>query len=196
MSLSEPLQVTRLIAREFDRLNIRYLIGGSLASSLHGVPRATHDVDMVAEINHAHVQRLVKALSPDFYVDAEMIHDAIRHRSMFNVIHMATMFKADIFIMKADAASRREMDRREPYNIVEDDPDELFLSSAEDIIVQKLYWYELGGGVSERQWTDVVGVIQIQGGRLDSDYLEKAALELGVAEHLKRAFKAAETTSI
>lgn len=139
MLLAEPIQITHRIAQEFERLRIRYLVGGSLASSLHGIPRATNDVDMVAEMTEAHIPLLVKALETEFYIDAEMIQDAVQHQSSFNVIHLATMFKVDIFVLKTDVASQEEMTRRGEYQ-VSDTPDQrLFLASAEDVIVHKLY---------------------------------------------------------
>jgi hypothetical protein len=152
--LAEPIQITHRLAREFERLGIRYLIGGSLASSLHGIPRATHDAAMVADITYEHIPDLVNALETEFYIDAEMISEAIRHRSSFNVIHLATMFKVDIFILKADVASQEEMKRRGRYQISDTPDQRLFIASAEDVIVHKLYWYQLNGRVSERQWTD------------------------------------------
>jgi len=192
MSLAEPIQITQRLAREFERLGIRYLVGGSLASSLHGIPRATNDVDMVAEIREKHIGELVEALEAEFYIDAEMIQDAIRHQSSFNVIHFATMFKVDVFILRNDEIAREEMQRRGQYQL-SDDPDEtLFLASAEDIIVQKLYWYQLGGKVSERQLTDVLGVIQVQGSQLDGAYLNRMAQRHGVLDLLTQALQAIE----
>jgi hypothetical protein len=192
MSLAEPIQITQRLAREFERLGIRYLVGGSLASSLHGIPRATNDVDMVAEIREKHIGELVEALEAEFYIDAEMIQEAIRHQSSFNVIHFATMFKVDVFILRNDETAREEMQRRGQYQL-SDDPDEtLFLASAEDIIVQKLYWYQLGGKVSERQWTDVLGVIQVQGSQLDGAYLNRMAQRRGVLDLLTQALQAIE----
>ena len=158
MSLAEPIQVTQRVVQEFERLDIRYFVGGSLASSLHGIPRATQDVDIVAEIKTGHIPKLVDALEKEFYIDADMIKDAIQTRMSFNIIHLATMFKVDIFVLKNDMASQEEMERRKHYQI-SDAPDQmLFLASAEDIILHKLYWFQLGGGVSERQWNDVLGV--------------------------------------
>ncbi|MBN2001706.1 hypothetical protein JW935_29470 [candidate division KSB1 bacterium] len=192
MLLAEPIQITHRIAQEFERLQIRYLVGGSLASSLHGIPRATNDVDMVAEILNAHIPPLVKALETEFYIDGEMIRDAIQQKSSFNIIHLATMFKLDIFVLKGDEVSQEEMNRRGLYQ-VSDTPDrKLFLASAEDIIVHKLYWYQLSGCASERQWTDVLGVLQVQGERLDYLYLERMAQQRGVRDLLNQAMKIIE----
>jgi hypothetical protein len=192
MLLAEPIQITHRIAQEFERLRIRYLVGGSLASSLHGIPRATNDVDMVAEMTEAHIPLLVKALETEFYIDAEMIQDAIQHQSSFNVIHLTTMFKVDIFVLKTDVASQEEMTRRGQYQISDTPDQSLFLASAEDVIVHKLYWYQLSGSVSERQWTDVLGVLQVQGEQLDYTYLERMAHQRGVHDLLTQAMKDAE----
>lgn len=197
MDLAEPVQITQQIVKEFERLNISYLVGGSLASSLHGVPRATNDVDMVADIHYEHIPGLVNALKSEFYVDADMIREAIQRRSSFNVIHLATMFKVDIFVLKSDISSREEMARRMQYQLSEYPELKLFLASAEDVIVHKLRWYHKGGRISERQWGDVLGVLRVQEGFLDYQYLERSAHEQGVHDLLSQALKDAghETAS-
>lgn len=192
MILAEPLQITQHIAHVFESLGIRYLVGGSLASSLHGIPRATHDVDMVAEIASHHIAALVKALESMFYVDAEMIREAILYNRSFNVIHLATMFKIDVFILQPDAISQEEMIRRQQYQVSENPEDTLFLTTAEDIIIHKLVWYQLGGGISERQWTDVLGVLQVQQHDLDYTYLERVAEQRNVAPLLQQAITDAQ----
>lgn len=133
MDLAEPVQITRLIAEVFERFQIPYLVGGSLASSLHGVPRATQDVDMVADLKPQHIAPLVRALETTFYIDADMVRDAIQRRSSFNVIHLATMFKVDIFVLQDNRASQEEMARRERYELSEKPRQELFVATAEDI---------------------------------------------------------------
>jgi len=192
MILSEPLQITRRVVQEFEHLGIRYLVGGSLASSLHGIPRATNDVDIVAEIKNENVPSLVKALEPEFYIDSEMIIDAIHRQGSFNIIHLETMFKIDVFILKPDEASRKEMMRRQPYNITDVSGQALFLASAEDVVIHKLYWYKLGEKTSERQWNDVLGVLQVQGNQLDYAYLEQTAKLRGVSDLLEKALQEAK----
>jgi len=187
--LSEPLKITQRIAQEFERLHIRYFVGGSLASSLHGIPRATHDVDMVAEISYGHIPDLIQSLESEFYIEAESIREAIQGGNFFNIIHLATMFKIDIFILKPDFTSQQEMLRREKYQIADSPEQMLFIASAEDVVIHKLYWYQLGGMVSERQWNDVLGVLQVQQGNLDHTYLERTAQEMGVRELLDKALK-------
>ncbi len=187
MILAEPIRITQLIAKVFDRLQIPYLIGGSLASSLHGIPRATQDVDMIAGLKSQHVTTLVKALETAFYIDPNMIHEAIQHGSSFNVIHLDSMFKIDIFVLQDDPSSRAEMSRRELYKFSDESEQGLFLATAEDIIIRKLYWFQLGGGSSERQWNDVLGVLQVQKDKLDYSYLQQGARKMGVETLLKQA---------
>ena len=98
--LTEPIRVTLLVVEALNDLNIPYFVGGSLATAIHGVARATMDVDLIADMRAEHAQPLVRALGSDFYADAEMMRDAVRGRSSFNVIHKPTMFKVDVFIPK------------------------------------------------------------------------------------------------
>jgi hypothetical protein len=186
MVLAEPIKITQLITRLFDILGIRYFVGGSLASSLHGIPRATQDVDLVADIKAEHIDSLVQNLQGEFYIDAGMIKEAIRRKGSFNVIHFQTMFKIDIFILKSDASSIEEINRREQYNLSDNPNDQIFVATAEDMILHKLYWYKLGGSVSERQWDDILGVLQVQFERLDYEYLSKGAQEKSVSELLEK----------
>jgi hypothetical protein len=194
--LAEPLQITRIVTRTFESLGIRYFIGGSLASSLHGIPRATQDVDLVAEVDHSHVDALARAFESAFYVDAESIHRAITDRRSFNLIHLETMFKIDVFILKRDSVSREQMSRRQSYQLSDDSADVLFLSSAEDTIISKLVWYELGGNVSDRQWSDVLGVLQVQGQNLDQAYLRGAAEQRDILPLLEQAIRDAREEDV
>lgn len=186
--LSEPLVVVARLARAFDALEIRYLIGGSLASSVYGIPRATQDVDLVADLKLPHVAAITSALAGEFYVDADMIREAIERQASFNVIHLATMFKADVFILKGDPWSREEMTRARAEEL--DMPGgklAVRFASPEDTLLHKLIWYELGNQISDRQWGDILGVLEVQGELLDREYLDRWAPVLDVAELLRRA---------
>lgn len=191
MNLGEPIRVTQQVAQAFERLGIPYLVGGSLASSMHGIPRATQDVDMVADIELNQVASLVEALQAEFYIDDEMIQGAIRNQSSFNIIHLDTMFKVDVFVLKSDENSQQEMKRREQYQVSDDPQDQLYLATAEDVIIHKLRWYQMGGGISERQWHDVLGIIQIQGDRLDYAYLKQMAQHRGIGDLLEKILEEA-----
>ena len=186
MEIAQPLQVTQRIASVFEKLNIRYLIGGSIASSLYGVPRATQDVDIVADIDLKVIPSLIDALQDEFYIDSNMIKRAINFQSSFNIIYLATMFKADIFILKKDEYSQEEMINRTTYSILDNTDETIFLARAEDIIVHKLFWYKLGGNVSERQILDVQGIIKIQGNKIDKVYLKKRAKQKAVNDLLEQ----------
>ena len=189
MTLANPIRITHLVAEIFEKLNIPYMVGGSLASSVYGIPRATQDIDIVADIKPVQVDSLVKAFEGEFYIDADMVQDAIKYRSSFNIIYLETMFKVDIFVLKNDLASQDEMNRRQPYQASEASQSVFFISSAEDIIIQKLHWFQLGGKTSERQWNDILGVFKVQTETLDYDYLLKRAKLKGVAELLEQAIK-------
>lgn len=186
--LSEPLVVVAKLARVFDDLQIRYLVGGSVASSLYGIPRATQDVDLVADIRPPHVPAITSALTGEFYIDADMIYEAIQARASFNVIHLATMFKADVFILKGDSWSREEMTRAraEAFDVPEGKVAVRF-ASPEDTLLHKLVWYKLGNQISDRQWGDILGVLKVQGDLLDREYLDRWAPVLDVADLLERA---------
>jgi len=188
--LSEPVLVVAKLARVFDALGIRYVVGGSLASSIYGIPRATQDVDLVADIRLSHVDAIVSALQGEFYVDADMIRDAINRRASFNVIHLATMFKADVFIFQGDSWSREEMARArtEQLDLAEGKATIRF-ASPEDTLLHKMIWYKLGNQISDRQWGDILGVLKVQGEALDQEYLEHWAPLLDVLDLLLRARK-------
>ena len=184
---TEPVLVTRKVVNVFDQLGIPYLIGGSFASAVHGVVRATMDADIVAEIKPAQVVALVGLLEHEFYISKDMVLDAIRNNSSFNIIHLETMFKVDVFILKQRPFDRNQMQRRVAQTFGESPGEPVFFCTAEDIILAKLEWFRAGGEVSERQWRDIIGVMDLQGDRLDMDYLRKWALSLGVDDLLTKA---------
>lgn len=172
----------------FEKLGIAYFIGGSVASSAYGIARATMDVDLVANVEIRQVNRLVKALETDYYINAEMIRDAIHRRSSFNVIHLDTMIKIDVFIVKDQPYDSEAFTRRQPDTLDEESSRKFYLSSPEDVVLSKLQWYEAGGRVSEQQWKDILGVLKVQSSRLDLEYLKYWASKLNLSELLNRSF--------
>jgi hypothetical protein len=190
--LAEPLAVTLLVIDAFDKLGVPYMIGGSLASALYGTARSTLDTDLVADIKADQVALLVKMLENEFYIDESMIIDAIRTYRSFNVIHLATLFKVDVFLPKQRRFDQIQFQRRQ-YKVISIDPErKAYVTTSEDIILAKLEWYRLGNEISDRQWRDILGVLKVQAGRLDLDYLRQWAAELNITDLLQRALKESE----
>ena len=187
----EATRITLLVTQTLEQMSVPYAVGGSLASSLHGVMRSTLDVDIVADLCLEHIPSLVATLSKEFYADDGMMRDAIEHHSSFNLIHYETAFKVDIFICKLRAFDKMQLERRRTSGIATDPEQSVYVVSPEDIILSKLEWYRLGGEVSDRQWRDVLGVLKVRAGELDLDYLRKWAGELNVADLLERALREA-----
>ena len=182
-SLAMVLDVIDLL----ENLNIRYHLGGSFASAIHGVPRQTMDADIVVDLDAARVASLVAGLKSDFYVDPEVAKDAVSRRGSFNAIHLGSGFKVDFFVKGNSDFDELELDRSELYQIVADPPRSVYVKTAEDTVLRKLQWYVDGGGVSDRQWRDVLGVLLTGGDDLDRDYLQTWADRLGLGEVLNRA---------
>lgn len=174
------------IGRILEDLGIAYAIGGSLASSFHGVPRSTLDCDLVVDLGAEDVPRMVERLAADFYVDRERAERAVVRGASFNVIHLPTMFKVDLFVAGGDPVSEQELARAESREL-SPGLGALPVTSAEDTVVQKLSWYRLGNEVSDRQWQDLLAVLRVQRGRLDHGYLRDTARALDVEDLLDEA---------
>ena len=185
----DSIRVTLLVSQALEEIGIPYAVGGSLASSMHGVMRSTLDVDIVADLQPEHVQPLLVALSEEFYADEEAIRHAIRHRGSFNLIHFETSFKVDIFVAKLRAFDQMQLARRTRSVVTTTPERELYVISPEDVILSKLEWFRMGGEVSDRQWRDVLGVMKTRSDALDIAYLRHWARELKVSDLLKRALK-------
>lgn len=172
----------------FEKISIPYYIGGSVASSLYGIARTTLDIDIVADIQLEHIPLLIKELDKSYYIEESMIRNAIDNSSSFNIIHFETSLKIDIFILKNIPYNDESFKRRMADTIGEDIKREYFFASSEDIIINKLQWYKMGGKISERQWLDVIGVIKVQGKSLDKNYLQLWSKKLGIFDLLTKAF--------
>lgn len=184
---SHPAAVISAVIEALDRLGVPYYIGGSIAGGIHGVYRATADVDFVADLHAEQTEALAHLLESSFYADADMMRDAIRHRSSFNLLHLETGFKVDIFIPRRRAFDRSLFERRVSLPLTAAGEGHAFVSDVEGTILAKLDWYRAGGEVSERQWTDILGILKVKGPDVDRAYLRHWAAELGLTDLLERA---------
>jgi hypothetical protein len=166
-------------------LGVAYHLGGSYASSVHGVPRQTRDADVVVDLDESTVRRLGERLRRDFYLDDERLVEAVTQGSSANLIHLATGFKVDLFVKGPHPFDHLELSRSVVAQLPGAEGRAVRVKSAEDTVLRKLWWFQQGA--SERQWTDVLGILKVQRGRLDLEHLERWARELGVGELLQRA---------
>lgn len=194
MKVPDIFEVTFKVVAALEKLNIRYCIGGSLASSAFGVARTTLDVDIVAEMRPDQAAAVEGLLKSEFYVDADSITRAIKEKSSFNLIHLESMFKVDIFILKQEPFHQQAFSRRAKKAVSEDPAQKLYFSTPEDIILIKLDWYRRAGEALTQQWKDVLGVLKVQGARLDLDYLRLWAKKLRVTDLLLKALEEAGMT--
>lgn len=185
-ALPDPLAVALDIARHLERLGVEYLVAGSLASSLHGEPRATLDVDLVASLLPSHASSLARDLASDYYIDEETARRAIAEGRSFNAIHFATAIKVDIFVAGTDPFEQERLRCRTRVQVGSEPIAVLYVDTAEHTVVRKLEWFRRGGEVSERQWRDVAAIVRIQGARLDQARMRHWAARLGVADLLAR----------
>jgi hypothetical protein len=187
MTTPGPLVTVGRVADALNALDVPFLVGGSLASAVQGVPRATNDADIVADLKPEDVVPLVRALRADFYLDPDTVRHEVARQGSFNLIDLATYFKVDIFVAGDDPFRQTQLARSRALQLDPDD-DRLYpVAGADDIVLAKLDWYRKGGEVSDRQWSDVQGVLKSASGRLDKAYLRQWAAELGVSDLLERA---------
>ncbi|MBL9038586.1 MAG: hypothetical protein JNG84_08750 [Archangium sp.] len=179
---------TLVAVRAFERMGVKHYVTGSLASSLHGEPRATNDADVVAVLRPEHFTRLNDELKNRFFLDEDDFVAAASNERSFNLIDEVELAKVDVFCVRADGYQaealtrtvRLELERDDPFSAVE-------VASPEDVIISKLRWYRLGGDVSDRQWRDVVGVLSAQHGRLDLLYVRRWCQHFQLEDLFERA---------
>lgn len=186
---NETTRVILHVIEILEDLGLDYHVGGSFASSVHGVPRQTRDLDLVVDLPLSRVPAFTSHFEKEFYLDADSIRRALQRRGSFNLIHLESAFKIDIFPPGPSVFDRIEMERSAPHAFLGDPPRDILVASAEDTLLRKLQWYRLGGEVSDRQWGDVAGIVKTQGDRLDLVYLRRWAEKLEVEDLLERALE-------
>jgi hypothetical protein len=184
MILAEVLEVALQVGGRLDRLGVTWAIGGSFASSVLGVPRSTQDVDFVAAVEQRHVAPLVAAFETDHYVSEEAVRSAVLRRASFNLIHLASITKIDVFVPKGDDLSQRQLTRRRLVDVAPGRS--LSVLTPEDVVLQKLRWFRASGEVAEQQLRDVQGVLATSGSEIDFEDLERAARLAGLEDLLAR----------
>jgi hypothetical protein len=190
MISKDILEAVRPFVEALEQLGVGYYIGGSVASSAMGKPRSTLDADIVADLRPKHVQPLVGLLENDYYIVDSMIEDAISHRSSFNIIYLKNAIKVDVFIPQRDAFAASEFTRKRIIPLGEDDyTRDYAVASPEDMVLRKIDWYNMGSGVSERQWLDVLGILKLNGTALDFVYMREWAADLNISDLLERAIE-------
>jgi len=177
----------KLLLSKLDECGIPYMITGSFASNVHGLPRATQDADVVIEVEQKALERFLEGLTPDFYWSSEAAMDALGREQMFNVVHFETGFKVDLIIQKSRPFSKMEFSRRQPVFYLGANR---WFATAEDTILAKLEWSKTSG--SERQFNDALNVTKLQRDNLDRAYLEKWAKEIDVLDLLEKLFREME----
>lgn len=192
MNDTRDIAVLEKLTEVLDALNIAYVVGGSMASSVYGAVRFTQDADITVEPFGPMADKLFEALKDDFYISREAMHQALQDRSSFNVIHFATAFKIDIFVRSESDFQRQVLARGRKVQLG-DSAKTISFVSPEDIILLKLDWYRQSGRTSQRQWSDVQGVLAGQAKSLNFEYLRSWADKLGLSELLAKAISESET---
>lgn len=187
----EPVSVVLRVIGILEKFQTPYMLGGSFASSTYGIPRATHDADLIADLHQETIEPFVKALKNDFYVDSESVQEAVNGKSSFNLIHYESAFKIDVFITDNTAYSQETFKRKQKQVVAPAQNRSIYMLSPEDTVLSKLCWYRMGGERSDSQWKDILGVIKVQGHRLDAKYIFKWATVIKVMDLAEKVFEEA-----
>ena len=190
--ISDPIIALLDVVAILDDLGLTYAIGGSVASSVFGEPRASADADLIVELSEPQLAALIGRLNSTYYVSEEAARDAIRRHSSFNVIHLESMYKVDLFVASNAQLDREQLRRRVRIALATDPEATAFVTAPENLILRKLDWFRQSGETSDRQWRDVLGILKVQAGSLDTTYLEQHADASGLRALLERAVE--ETT--
>ena len=172
------------IVRAFRKLGVRHYIGGSVASSFHGAARSTMDVDLVCDLTEGSIKQFIDSLGTEFYASEPAMREAVKRKSCFNLIHLPTSFKVDVFISRGRPFDLESMERAKTQRLGGAKFVEIPIATAEDSIISKLECYRMSSETSERQWDDVSRLIDLLGNDADLDYLQRSALSVGVKDLL------------
>jgi hypothetical protein len=176
-----------------EDLQLTYAVGGSMAGTFHGEPRTTNDIDVLVALDQQGAQRLIEVLSDDYYVPHQAIKDAVRTHSSFNLVHIPSSFKVDLFVAGHSSLDQEQLARRIRVRLRRNAPHSVWLTSPEVLIVRKLLWRRSAQNASQRQWLDVVSILRTQDGRLDEALMNSLAADLDLGQALDEAREAARS---
>ena len=179
--MQEPEDTLQMLLQGLDRLAICYMLCGSIASSVHGIWRATNDVDIVVQLASERIDEFVAEFARDFYVDKDQIAHALLERRVFNVVHLNGAYKFDLFPLTDDRFQQQQFVRGRADGV------KVPVATSEDVILSKLVWYQKPGQLSDQHWQDILGVVAVQSESLDRAYLREWAGRLGVENLLEAA---------
>ncbi len=187
------IEIVQRLIRVLDTLDIPYAIGGSMASSTYGMRRFTQDADIAVRPFLPVADKFFDMVKDEFYISKEAMEEALRSHGSFNLIHFETSFKIDLFVQRPSEFEQQLLIRSRRVKLTDTAAREVCVVSPEDIILLKLRWFQETGGTSERQWGDVMGVLGVQAGTLDYEYLTNWARKLSLDELWERAIAQAVT---
>jgi hypothetical protein len=181
------LSVLSSVTAILEKVSIRYALVGSFASSIHGLYRATADIDVLTDLKIDQVHTLFESLQDTFYVDEHTMRDAVARGGSFNAIHFDSVFKVDIFVSKGEEFALRQLDRRQLRKISPDRTETVYVATVEDTVLAKLRWYQIGQETSNAQWNDVIGILATSRDNFDLQYLRDWSDKLGLTNLLQKA---------
>jgi hypothetical protein len=187
MNYPNDVEVLKDFVEVLEQFGVRYAIGGSIASSYYGKVRFTIDADITVEPFADLAEKIYENLKTRFYISKPAMYQALSSRSSFNIIHLQTSYKIDIFVCEDIAFQRQMLQHPKKVKLSETTDKTFSFVSPEDIILLKLQWYQSTDKTSKKQWDDILGVLTVQKNKLDYDYLKKWASVLQLSELLEKA---------
>jgi predicted nucleotidyltransferase len=185
--MNTPILVLLEVAAALEKAGVEYVVVGSLASSMHGMYRATADIDLVVDLKPIQIESLLQQVQESFYVDESVMKRAVDRKHSFNLIHFDSVFKVDFFIPKPGDFAWQQLLHRQLRPLGQSGEETVYVSTAEDIVIAKLIWYRSGNEVSDVQWRDIMGILGSRSSSIDLEYLRVWAEKFDVSDLLERA---------
>jgi len=177
--MTSQIEFLQSIVEKLQKAGIDYVICGSIAASFYGVERSTQDADIIINPTKEQLTNFLKLLGNAYYISSDAAAEALKQRTMFNIIDIENVWKADLIIQKKTDFFTEEFHRKRKEEMLGKD---LYILSLEDTILSKLFWAKQSR--SELQHRDVMTILKIQAGHLDMKYLNKWAKILNVESDL------------